>query len=414
MPASKVLTEVACRNAKPDTKDFKLFDKRGLYLLVKAGGSKLWRCKVRIAGRERLLSLGSYADVSLGEARELRDAQRKLIARGVDPIAERRATVAARQDAVRDVFEAVAERYFRKRQKGWSETHKRDIRRMFDNDLLPKLGRKSISEITTADVRRALEAVTKRGALTHAKDCKTYVGAIYKHFNSEREVAHRLPNPAEYLQLDDPPPERHHAHLAQQEIGTFLRKLTHAEATPLVRIAMRVLFLCAVRTGELRAARWDEIDSAAGLWKIPPGRMKARRAHLIPLAPQVLALFAELRTISGSCELIFPSLIEASQPISENTLIALIRRMGYAKKMTGHGARSCFSEWAHLNAARGGWTSDAIERQLAHAPRDRVKAAYLHTEFLDDRTKMLRAWADWCDEQERSAGNVVPIREAVA
>lgn len=406
------LTDAAVRNAKPRDKDYKLFAGDGMFLLVKATGSKLWRLKYRLRGAEKLCSLGQYPEISLAAALAARQAKRELVAKGIDPVARKRAERDEKDEERRAIFEDVAERWYRSRQKKWSATHKRDVRRMLDNELLPALGRKPLAAIRTADVRKMLERIAARGKLTYARDVRTYFRVILRFANSERPHTAQLPDPSLHVTLEEPPAETPHASLEPQEIGPFLRKLAYADATPLVRIATRLLLLTAVRTNELRRARWAEIDAKAKLWRIPAGRMKARREHLVPLSPQVLALLAELRTISGERELLFPSLIDPDEPISENTILACIGRLGYRGKLTGHGMRSMFSRWAHEARTPDGaacYMPDAIERQLAHAPRDKVKAAYLHTEFLEDRNRMMAAWADYLEGQERDASNVVPL-----
>lgn len=404
-----MLTETKIRNTKPGAKPFKVFDGdgRGLYLLVNPNGAKLWRLKFRFDGRERLLSLGAYPDVSLAAARDARDAKRKLIAQGIDPVALAREKDAEKQEERRAVFAEAAERYFRKKAPTWSETHRRDVRRMLDNELIPALGKRPIASIKTADIRKMVDAIAERKALTYARDVRLYYRAILHEFNAERADHRRVPDASFYVSLPDRPAETPHAALQPHEIGPFLRALARSDATPLVRIAVRFLLLTAVRTKELRSARWADIDEKAKLWRVPRETMKAKREHVVPLSAQVLALLRDLRLISGEHDLMFPSLTDPAQPISENTIIACIYRMGYKGRMTGHGMRSVFSTWAH---EQSGFRSDAIERQLAHAPRDKVKAAYLRSEFLADRAMMMQAWADFLDDAERNADSVVPMR----
>lgn len=403
-----MLTETAIRKAKLQPKPYKMFDGdgRGLYLLVNPNGSKLWRLKFRFEGRERLLSLGSYPDVSLAAARDARDARRADIAKGIDPIAYKRETNAERREEMRAVFAEAAERYFRKKAPTWSETHRRDVRRMLDNELIPALGKMPIAAIKSADIRKMIDTIAERRALTYARDVRLYYRAILHEFNAERADHRRVPDASFYVSLPDRPAEKPHAALQPQEIGPFLRALSRSDATPRVRIAVRFLLLTAVRTNELRSARWADIDEKAKLWRVPRESMKARREHVVPLSAQVLALLRDLRLDSGKHDLLFPSLTDPAQPISENTIIACIYRMGYKGRMTGHGMRSVFSTWAH---EQSGFRSDAIERQLAHAPRDKVKAAYLRSEFLADRAKMMQTWADFLDDAERNADSVVPI-----
>jgi integrase len=402
------LTETAIRNAKRPQTDYKLYDERGMYLLVKANGAKLWRLKFYLDGKERLLSLGDHRDVSLKEARDARDEKRKLIAKGVDPVALERERDAEKREERLAVFATAAERYYKAKAALWSETHRRDVRRMIDRELVPALGKLPLSSIKTADVRKVIDAIAERKALTYAKDVRMYYRAILHHFNTQRPHDRQVPDASLHVVVPDPPAEKSHAALQPHEIGAFLRAISNGDATPMVRIAVRLLLLTAVRTNELRRARWSEFDIKGKLWRLPRTTMKARREHVVPLSTQTLVLLAQLRTVTGSTDaddLLLPNILDSSQPISENTILAAIKRAGYKRRMTGHGCRSVFSTWAHESA----YSSDVIERQLAHAPADKVKAAYLHSEFLAERTRLMQAWADYLDMAER---DIVPIGAA--
>lgn len=418
MPRSKpdMLTETKVRNAKPspgtkakpDPRPKKYFDGdgRGLYLLVNPNGSKLWRYKFRMHGKERLVSLGRYPDIGLADARRARDERRKLVANGVDPVALKREKHEERREELRATFGEAAERYFKRKAHGWSITHRRDVRRMLDKELLPALAKLPIPQIKSTHVRDVIDRIAERRAITYAHDVRLYFRAILHDFNAERAEHRRVADPSHYVQIPDRAEETPHAALQPQEIGPFLHKLTHSDATPLVRIAVRMLLLTAVRTKELRFARWSDIDEKAKLWRVPRENMKAKREHVVPLAPPVLALLRDLRMLSGEHTLLFPSLTDPEQPISENTILAAIYRMGYKGRMTGHGARAVFSTWAHENE----FLSDAIERQLAHTPRDKVKSAYLRSQFMGERVKMMTAWAEFLDDAERNVNAaVVPI-----
>lgn len=404
------LTEITVRNAKPTDKPYKLWDEDGLHLMVTPAGAKLWRLKFRLEGRERLMGIGKrYPDTTLADARVERDAKRKLIAKGIDPVKAKREERDEKREVQRAIFSDVAERYFRANKVDWSETHRRDVRRIIDKELVPALGKRPIAEIKRADILGVINAIIAREAYTFAKDVAMYFRAILRFYNDDapehRAVRDPLPNLKKKIKA---PEKKSHAHLEPQETGAFLRKLAHSDATPLVRIAIRLLLLTAVRTTELRAARWSEVDAKAKLWRLPVGRMKARREHTVPLSSQALALLADLRAISGENALIFPSFTDPEQPISENTILFAIYRLGYRGKLTGHGMRSMFSTWAHET----GYLSDAVELQLAHGPSDPVKAAYLKSKFLPERTKMMQAWADYLDTAERD--NVVPLHVVAA
>jgi integrase len=411
------LTDRFCRTASAG----KHSDGAGMYLLVmpeEEGGGRYWRQKYRHGGKEKTLAHGVFPDVTLKEARDKRDVAKKLIAAGVDPIAKRRdddaaerleksaaAAILVAQRAT--LFSGVAESYFEKMHRAWSATHCRDVRRIIDRELVPALGAVPMRSIKRSDIQVLLDQIVKRGALTFAKDVRMYFRAIHKHFNAAQDD--EIPDPSVRTDLPNPPAERGHAALAPQEIGPFLRTLQHSDAGAVVRIAVRMLLLTAVRTTELRAAKWDEFHIEAALWRVPGERMKARRGHVVPLSPQVLALLAALRLHTGRGIYLFPNGRDDDRPMSENAVLAAIKRMGYQARLTGHGMRAMFSTWAH----EAGYKSDAVERQLAHAPANKVKAAYLRSEFMDERVVMLRAWADWLDNAAACA-DVTELPQYVA
>ncbi len=412
--AKDKLSDKFCRNAPKG----KHSDGEGLYLLVDEKGRKYWRQKyTRPTDRkEDTLAHGVYPDTTLAEARDKRDAAKKLIRARIDPKAQRRADEAttskaapdAGDDAEAELFATVAEAYYEKKHRPWSATHRRDVRRMIDNEMIPALGAASIRAISGADVQKMLDRITDRGALTFARDVRMYFRAIWNYYNAKLAIegGAELPDPSTRVDLPDAKKEQHHPALEPQEIGAFLRKLEFSDASAVTRIATKMLLLTAVRTTELREATWDEFDSKAAVWRIPPERMKADRGHIIPLSKQALALLAALRPHTGNTAYLFPNGRDDERPMSDNAILAALKRMGYKGKLTGHGMRSMFSTWAH----EAGYSSDAIERQLAHAPADKVKAAYLRSEFLPIRTTMMQAWADWLDASAATA-DVIPLKQ---
>ena len=405
------LSDRACRTYPPG----KHFDGGGLYLQVLPAGGRYWRVKYRHAGKEKTLSLGVYPDVTLAEARDKRDAARKLISAKIDPIQQRReaeaatfaADAAANAAAAPVRFKEIAERYFDKMSGPWSATHRRDVQRMLDNELIPSLGNIPMRQIERADVQSMLDKITARGALTYARDVRMYFGAIVTYFNAHADEA--MPDPSSRADLPNPPRERGHPALPPQAIGEFLRALEHSDAGAVVRIAVKMLLLTAVRTTELRASTWAEFDTKAAVWRIGPERMKADRGHVVPLSRQTLVLLAALRVHTGDKTYPFPNSRDDDRPMSEGAILGAIKRMGYQGRLTGHGMRAMFSTWAH----EAGYSSDAIERQLAHAPADRVKAAYLRSEFMPLRTTMMQAWADWLDASAATA-DVIPLPRLAA
>ncbi len=410
MPVADRLTDRAVRAAKPRASLYKLTDGRGMYLAVSPTGAKSWRLKFRrLDGREATITVGLYPDVPLALARERRDEARRQIAAGVDPVEHRREVRAAAREARRDTFGAVAESYFRKKSPAWSANHCRDVRAMLDRELIPCLGTLPMIAVKPADVRKMLEAIEARGAFTFARDCRTYTGAVFRHFNSERAAP--IPDPSTFVTLTAAPPVKHHAALPLSAVGEFLRKLQHSPAGPLLRIATRLLLHTAVRTTELREATWAEIDEPNRVWRIGAERMKSRQPHTVPLSSEVLALLRELRTISGSRPLLLPHQFDDGKTISENSILAVIKGVGFGGRLTGHGMRTLFSNWAN---ELGKFTPDAVERQLAHSPRDKVRGAYLSAEFLAERTAMMGAWSAWltAEEARATAAAAAPIAQA--
>ena len=399
-----LLSDKRIRALRPQQKPYRIADGRAMYLLVSPAGGKLWRLKFRLDGKERVLALGQYPDVGIADARDKRDAARKLIAKGIDPVAHKRGQRDAKHQAAGYPFSAAAEAYFNHNEAAWSQSHRRDVRRILD-ELNAAVGNKPMAAIEPEDIEAVIGKIEGRDALTYARDVRLYFRCVVRHHNQTNRK-HRIADPSNDLVIKKAPKVRHHAALEPSEVGPFLRKLQHSAASHLVRIAIRVLLLTAVRTTELRKAQWREIDAKAKLWRIPAGRMKTGVEHVVPLAPQTLDLFAELRTLTGEGELLFPNLLEPKQPMSEGAIISAIRlRLNYAGRMTGHGARSVFSSWCNEQ----GFNADAIERQLAHAPRDAVRAAYNRSDYLPERRRMMVAWANYLDEAERGA-KVIALR----
>lgn len=403
MPITDRLTDKQVRAAKPRERAYKLTDGAGMYLLVQPHGVKLWRLKYRVDGREKVASFGQYPDVSLSAARAAREAARRQIHSGLDPVAEKRAAREARRSTGRDTFGSVARSYFTSKSAKWSENHLRDVRRMIDGELVPALGRLPMRDLRRSDIERVIGAIVARGALTYAQDVRGCFRRIVRHFNQTREQP--LPDPSALVDIPVAPPVRHHAALPASEVGEFLRRLQHSEAMPMTRIAVRLLLLTAVRTSELRCAEWREIDTSARLWRVPAIRMKARQEHLVPLCEASLELLASLRTLTGSGRLLFPNVLDPERPMTDMTILAAIYRLGYKGRLTGHGMRRTFSTWANEQ----GFHADAIERQLAHGPRDKVRAAYNSAEHLPERRRLMDAWATFLETAERES-RVVPLR----
>jgi len=400
-----LLSDKTIRALRPKQTAYKLTDGRGMYLLVSPTGAKLWRLNFRLDDKYRTLAIGKYPDVGVADARDLRDEARKKIAKGIDPVVAKHERRNVKREQAKHTFKAAADDYFDHNSLGWSESHQRDVRRILD-ELKLSLGEKAMAAIEPDDIGKVLKDIEDRGKLTYCRDVRLYFRAVVRHHNVKNRQ-HRIVDPSVDIAIKKPPKVKHHSALEQSEVGPFLRKLALAPASPLVRIGTRMLLLTAVRTTELRKAEWREIDTKAKLWRVPAHRMKAGVEHVVPLAPQALDVLSTLRTLTGEGTLLFPNLLDPEQPMSENAIIGNLYTMGYAGKATGHGMRSTFSTWANEN----GFNADAIERQLAHAPRDSTRAAYLRSEFLVERRRMMAAWADFLDEAEHGA-KVVQLRSA--
>jgi len=413
-----LLTDRKVAALKPRAPPYKVFDGRGLHIWV-SPTAKAWRLRFKLDGKERLMSLGEFPDIDCEEARTRRDAARKLVARNIDPVEQRRNEKAAKTEAGKHTFRRWAESYFAHNANAWSDRHQRDVRRIID-ELSARIGDKAMTKVEPEDIEELFDDIEKRNAhrrerasgLTYARDVRLYFRLVVRHYNAKNR-RHRIADPSEGVEIKKAPAVKHHASLKANEIGGFLRALNSSNAAPLIRFAVRLLVATGVRTTELRLAKWNEIDTKAKLWRVPATRMKARREHLVPLAPQVLELLAELRKISGNGKsnwsedetFLFPHLFESGQPISDGTIINAIKYgCGYRGRATGHGMRGTFSTWAHET----GFNSDAIERQLGHVERNAVKNAYNTAEHLPERKRLMSAWTDFLEREERGA-KVVPL-----
>jgi integrase len=399
------LADVKIRNAKPDVKPRKLFDGRGLFLLLTPSGGKWWRFKYRFGGKAKTLSLGIYPDVGLREARERRDEARKLLAAGVDPGVERKAAKAAVVARATGTVELVAREWFEKYSPIWAPGHAATVIRRLERDVFPWLGGRPVGEIVAIELLEVLRRVEARGALETAHRIKQICGQVFRYAIATGRASR---DPSADLRGALPPvKETHHAALTKPvEVAALLGAINGYRGSFVVRCALRLAPLVFVRPGELRKAEWAEIDLDGAVWRIQAERMKLRREHLVPLSQQAVEALRELRPLTGNGRYVFPSARTIARPISENAITAALRRMGYEQgTMTTHGFRTTASTL--LNEL--GWPADAIERQLAHAERDTVRGAYNRAEFLTDRRRMMQAWADHLDRLT-GGGTIIPFQ----
>jgi integrase len=394
------LTDTAIRSTKPDTKPKRLFDGGGLYLEVSPAGGKLWRFKYRVGKREKRLAFGIYPEVSLKDARVKRDEARKLLAAGIDPSAQRKA--AELQSA--SGFEAVAREWYAKFSPNWSQDHAERVIRRFERDVFPWMGARPIGEITAPELLAALRRVENRGVVETAHRVMQNCSQVFRYAVATGRAQR---DPTFDLRGALPPVRvNHFASITEPKaIGELLRAVNGYKGSFVTQCALRLAPVVFVRPGELRRAEWAEFDLDAAEWRIPASKMKMRVIHVVPLSSQAVSILRELHPLTGAGKYIFPGTRTKDRPMSENTVLAALRRMGYGTNdMTGHGFRSMAS--TILNEQ--GWNRDAIERQLAHAERDNVRAAYNYAEHMTERRKMMQAWADYLDSLALGA-KVVPL-----
>lgn len=400
-----MLTDTAARKSKPKDKPYKLADGKGLYLAVQPNGGKWWRLKYRIGGKEKLLSFGTYPEVPLADARDRRDEARKLIARGADPSAERKAAKVANSDS----FEAIAREWYAKHSPTWVASHGDKILRRFERDVFPWVGARPTSALTAPELLTVLRRIETRGALETAHRALQNCSQVFRYAVATGRAER---DPCGDLRGALPPAkEKHHASITDTEgVGELLRALHAYQGTFVTACALKLAPLVFVRPGELRHAEWAEIDLDKAEWRIPAEKMKMRVQHIVPLSTQAIAVLRELHPLTGKGKYAFPSVRSAKRAMSENTVLAALRRMGYTtEQMTGHGFRSMAS--TILNE-QGTWHRDAIERQLAHGERNQVRAAYNKAEHLPERRRMMQWWADHLEALARHNGNVVSIGRA--
>jgi integrase len=384
------LTDTAIRNVKPKDKQYKLADEKGLYLLVKKAG-KYFRFDYRYAGKRKTLAVGVYPDVTLAQARLKRDEARKLLQDGVDPSQHKKETKIKLQEMTANNFEAIAREWFEKNTPVWSERHADTIIRRLEYNVFPSLGKRAIELITAPELLGVLRKIENRGAVETAHRVKQICGQVFRYAiatgRGERDPSGDLKGALAPVKsksmatITDP-----------KKIGGLLRAMEDYEGHIITRCALQLAPLVFVRPGELRHAEWSEIDLNSGEWKIPGEKMKAGLPHIVPLSRQAIDIFKEIKSVTGDGRYVFPSLRSTARPMSNNTVNAALRRMGYTKdEIVGHGFRAMASTILHEQ----GWPSDVVERQMSHTEKNKVKAAYNHAQHLPERRKMMQAWADY-------------------
>ncbi len=394
-----MLTDAKCRNASSAGKSVRKFpDTGGLYLWVYRDGRKYWRIRYWLSGKEKSLSLGVYPGVGLKDARKRRDAERKHLDDNLDPSAERRAEKVRLKLAAENSFEAVAREWYQKQLHNWVAGHADDVIRRLERNVFPFIGPRPIAQIDGPELLAAVRPIEERGAHDLAHRVLQVCGQVFRYGvatgRCTRDIAKDLRGAL------TPHKKRHQAAVQPEELPALLRAIDGYEklGDKQTQLALQLLALTFVRTNELIGAEWTEFDLDTRIWVVPAGRMKMKTEHVVPLSTHAVGALKELKAISGGSRFVFPGR-NRDRPISNNTLLFALYRLGYKGKMTGHGFRSVAS--TILNEK--GFRPDVIERQLAHYERNEVRGAYNRAQYLPERTKMMQSWAGYLDAIRKSA-----------
>lgn len=389
------LSDTAIRSAKPSEKPRKLFDERGLFLLVQPSGGKLWRLKYRYLGKEKKLSLGRYPDISLKVARERRDEARTLLANGADPARVKAELASEVQEAAANTFATIASEYVAKIEKEGRAAVTIKKTRWLLSLLEADLGSRPITEISPAELLHALQKVEAKGHLETARRMRSLSGRVFRYaVATSRATA----DPSALLRgaLVAPSVKHHSALVEPAAVGELLRAIDGFSGQPLTKLALQLTPHVFVRPGELRRAEWQEFDFGRAIWTIPAEKMKMRDAHVVPLSSQSLSILSAAKALSAGQRYVFSSLYPGTRPMSENTVNASLRRLGYSgAEMTAHGFRAMASTL--LNES-GKWSPDAIERALAHKDTNAIRGTYHRGAHWDERVRMAQWWSDYLDK----------------
>jgi integrase len=390
------LTDTACRNAKPQERDYKKYDEKGLYLLVKTNGCRWWRFDYTFEGKRKTLSMGVYPDIGLKDAKEKREETRRMINTGIDPSANRKATKMAETGKIKDRFKLIAYEWLTVKKSDWISNYHSKIESRLKNDILPWLGDKPMKEIAASEVLTVLRLVEKRGAIETAHRIKYIIGQIFRYaIITDRAENDPTVHLAGALKT---PKENHMASITEpNQVGELLRQIDGYQGTLVVCCALQLAALVFVRPGELRQAEWKDINFETAEWRFKAS--KTHHDHIVPLSTQALAILKTIYPYSGHSPYVFPSSRSDDRPMSNNAVLSAFRRMGIEKdEMSGHGFRAMART---LLAERLRFPDNIIEHQLAHQVRDVHGRAYNRTKFLDDRKKMMQDWANYLDNLKK-------------
>jgi integrase len=404
------LTDAKIRNTKPGPKPIKLADGGGLYIEVRPTGAKLWRFRYRIAGKENVFAIGDYPGITLAEVRAEHGKARLLVKQGIHPSHSRQTERLSNHAANANTFEGVAKEWISKKSTGWTPYYLRQVERFLESDVFPDVGRLPIRSVTAAHLLEIIRRIEGRGAETVALLVRQWSSAIFRYAVATLRADG---DPAAALKgAIHRPKVEHHKPLSRSQIVDFIKALDKYGGYRTTVIALRLMLLTFVRTVELRKAEWSEFDLDNAEWRIPAERMKMREPHIVPLSKQTVSLLRELQTYTGGRAVLFPNYRRPNECMTATTLNRALERMGFNGKdsigFSAHGFRATAS--TILNEM--GYRSDVIERQLAHAERDKVRASYNHAEYMDERKAMMQEWADLLNDPVRSTRKDPASRKA--
>lgn len=399
------LTDIKIKNAEIKDKSYKLSDEKGLFLFINNKGYKYWRFKYRYNKKEKLLALGVYPEISLKDARNKRDEARKLLSENVDPSQQKKLEKLTKHINSENSFESIAREWHEQKKNSWTARYAKYVLARLEADIFPKIGYRPISEIKAPELLLAIKDIEKRGAFDIAHRAMQTSGQIFRYAIATGRAEHDIS--ADLKGALTPRKKKHYNKLPEKELPEFLRKLeiydTEYQGDKITKLAFKLLINTFLRTTEIRGAKWEEFNFDKKEWRIPAERMKMKEEHIIPLSKQSLAIIEQIKPITGNRALLFPNVNNANKPISENTLLFALYRMGYRGRTTTHGFRATASTILHENR----FPSDIVEIQLSHAERNSTKASYNFAKYLPERHKMMQWWSDYIERALKTGGGNV-------
>jgi integrase len=390
-----MLSDAACKNAKPKDKIYAVTDGEGMYLEIHPNGSKYWRMKYRYAGKQKRIALGVYPEVSLKEAREKKNAARKIIKSGEDPsIVKKKEKIELRENVI-NTFECIAREWFEKKRTVITKDYGNSIIERLENNIFPFLGAIPIKKIYPKELLAVIRKIEEREAIILSRNVVQCVGQIFRYAIATDRAEHDIT--ADLRGALHPAKKEHNPYLSEREFRDFIRNFHNIGGEKLTKLALKLLILTFVRSVELRGARWSEFDFEKKEWRIPAERMKMKEQHIVHLSKQSLMIIKEIKEISCNNDLLFPHRNDKLKTMSDDTLSKTLRENGYRRRLTPHGIRATASTILNEN----GFRADVIERQLAHSERNHVRASYNHAQYLPERREMMDWWGDYVEKLEK-------------